>query len=120
MPDTATVKQRIDELAAEVQRLNDAYYGTGDSPLPDAGVWASPADAGRWPFRLRLIEAEVALRLSRDVDAALAATLDHAQAAVSPARGLRGHVHAHALNSEVVCTSSAAASTAAATSPSGG
>ena len=34
--DTTTVKQRIDELAAEVQRLNDAYYGTGDSPLPDA------------------------------------------------------------------------------------
>jgi DNA ligase (NAD+) len=34
--DTATVKQRIEELAAEVQRLNDAYYGEGDSPLPDA------------------------------------------------------------------------------------
>lgn len=27
---------RIEELAAEVQRLNDLYYGTGDSPLPDA------------------------------------------------------------------------------------
>lgn len=27
---------RIAELAAEVQRLNDAYYGSGDSPLPDA------------------------------------------------------------------------------------
>jgi DNA ligase (NAD+) len=36
MADTTTVKQRIEELAAEVQRLNDAYYGTGDSPLPDA------------------------------------------------------------------------------------
>jgi len=34
--DVATVKRRIEELAAEVQRLNDAYYGTGDSPLPDA------------------------------------------------------------------------------------
>jgi DNA ligase (NAD+) len=33
-PDSA--KQRIDELAAEVQRLNDLYYGTGDSPIPDA------------------------------------------------------------------------------------
>src|SRR3954453_2953391 len=32
----ATVKQRIEELAREVQRLNDAYYGEGDSPLPDA------------------------------------------------------------------------------------
>jgi DNA ligase (NAD+) len=28
--------RRIEELAAEVQRLNDAYYGEGDSPLPDA------------------------------------------------------------------------------------
>jgi DNA ligase (NAD+) len=30
------VRDRINELAAEVQRLNDAYYGDGDSPLPDA------------------------------------------------------------------------------------
>ena len=39
MPDGAhpgALKRRIDELAAEVQRLNDLYYGTGDSPLPDA------------------------------------------------------------------------------------
>ena len=36
MSDTAAIKSRIDELAAEVQRLNDAYYGAGDSPLPDA------------------------------------------------------------------------------------
>jgi DNA ligase (NAD+) len=28
--------QRIEELSAEVKRLNDLYYGTGDSPLPDA------------------------------------------------------------------------------------
>ena len=34
--DTGAVKSRIDELAAEVRRLNDAYYGEGDSPLPDA------------------------------------------------------------------------------------
>jgi DNA ligase (NAD+) len=27
---------RIAELSAEVKRLNDAYYGTGDSPIPDA------------------------------------------------------------------------------------
>lgn len=33
---TSDVRQRIEELAAEVQRLNDAYYGTGDAPLPDA------------------------------------------------------------------------------------
>jgi 2-keto-4-pentenoate hydratase len=48
--------------------------------LPPAGVWASPADARHWPFHLRGIEAEIALRLARDVDAALAATLDPASA----------------------------------------
>lgn len=46
------------------------------APLPPAGVWASPADASRWPMHLRLVESEIALRLGRDVDAALAATLD--------------------------------------------
>lgn len=51
------------------------------APLPDAGVWASPAQADAWPFRLRFIEAEIALRLGCDVDAALAATLDAARAA---------------------------------------
>lgn len=52
------------------------------APLPPAGVWASPADASErsWLFHFRGIEAEVALRLSRDVDAALAATLDIANA----------------------------------------
>lgn len=50
------------------------------SPLPPTGVWTSPADARPWPFRLRFIEAEVALRLGRAVDAALAATLDPASA----------------------------------------
>src|SRR3954452_12477719 len=34
--EAGAVKRRIDELAAEVQRLNDLYYGTGDSPVPDA------------------------------------------------------------------------------------
>ena len=51
------------------------------APLPPAGVWASPAEARSWPFRLRGIEAEVALRLGRDVGPALAATLDSRQAA---------------------------------------
>jgi 2-keto-4-pentenoate hydratase len=52
------------------------------APLPPAGVWASPADARErsWPFHFRGIEAELALRLARDVDAALAATLDAAGA----------------------------------------
>lgn len=46
------------------------------SPLPPVGVWQSPADASPWPFRLRFIEAEVALRVGRDVDADAAADLD--------------------------------------------
>lgn len=50
------------------------------APLPPQGVWASPAAAGEWPLRLRGVEAEIALRLGRDVDAALAATLDLASA----------------------------------------
>jgi 2-keto-4-pentenoate hydratase len=51
------------------------------APLPPGGVWASPAMAADWPFRLRGIEAEVALRLARDVDADLAAGLDATSAA---------------------------------------
>lgn len=35
-PDHDRAQQRIAELTAEIQRLNDAYYGRGDSPLPDA------------------------------------------------------------------------------------
>jgi 2-keto-4-pentenoate hydratase len=46
------------------------------APLPPAGVWRSPATAGDWPLRLRAIEAEIALRLAHDVDAARAAALD--------------------------------------------
>ncbi len=46
------------------------------APLPPAGVWASPGDASRWPMHVRLVESEIALRLGREVDAALAATLD--------------------------------------------
>jgi 2-keto-4-pentenoate hydratase len=44
--------------------------------LPPAGVWASPADARAWPFALRGVEAEIALRLREPVDAARAAALD--------------------------------------------
>lgn len=44
--------------------------------LPPAGIWASPADARLWPFHWRGIEAEIALRLGREVDADLAADLD--------------------------------------------
>jgi 2-keto-4-pentenoate hydratase len=48
--------------------------------LPPAGVWASPADARGTPWRLRGIEAEVALRLGEDVDRTRAAALDVEQA----------------------------------------
>ena len=46
------------------------------APLPPAGVWASRADASRWAMHSRLVESEIALRLGRDVDSALANTLD--------------------------------------------
>lgn len=48
--------------------------------LPPHGVWASPASAGAWHFTQRGIEAEIALRLSQDVDPARASRLDRAQA----------------------------------------
>jgi 2-keto-4-pentenoate hydratase len=47
-----------------------------NAPLPPQGVWTSPAQAGHWPFHMRGIEAEVALRLGCAVDPALASTLD--------------------------------------------
>ena len=50
------------------------------APLPPAGVWASPAHAGVWPFHLRGIEAEIALRLGDDVGPELAMSLDGAAA----------------------------------------
>lgn len=43
--------------------------------LPPRRVWASPADAAGSHFNLRLIEAEVALRLGREVTPAQAAAL---------------------------------------------
>ena len=55
--------------------------GLTHARLPPAGVWASPAEAADWPFHIRGIEAEIALRLGRDVDAALAAGLDAEAAA---------------------------------------
>lgn len=45
------------------------------APLPPGGIWRSPASCGDWPFAMRGIEAEIALRLSRPVDPALARTL---------------------------------------------
>lgn len=45
------------------------------APLPPNGVWDSPAVAGDWPFHIRGIEAEIALRLRCPVDESLAAGL---------------------------------------------
>jgi 2-keto-4-pentenoate hydratase len=50
------------------------------APLPPAGVWPNSFDARGQCFQFRGIEAEIALRLGRDVDADLAATLDLAAA----------------------------------------
>ena len=50
------------------------------APLPPDGIWASPADGRDWPFNLRVIEAEVALRLRVAVSAELAANLNLDQA----------------------------------------
>ncbi|HEU4656591.1 MAG TPA: NAD-dependent DNA ligase LigA [Capillimicrobium sp.] len=36
MTEAEAARARIEELSAEVKRLNDLYYRTGDSPLPDA------------------------------------------------------------------------------------
>ena len=46
------------------------------APLPDAGVWASPADARACPMHARGIEAEIALRLKAPVTVQQARDLD--------------------------------------------
>ena len=51
------------------------------APLPPANVRPSPADLRDVPFHLRLIEAEVAVRLARDVSPAAAEALTHEAAA---------------------------------------
>ncbi len=51
------------------------------APLPPEGVWSSPADARDWPFRLRGIEAEIALKIAREITPAMARSVDADQAA---------------------------------------
>jgi len=51
------------------------------APLPEEGVWPSPADARGRHYNLRLIEAEVALLLAQEVTPAQAAALTHEAAA---------------------------------------
>jgi len=50
------------------------------APLPPRRVWSSPADARSSHFNLRLIEAEVAVRLGRDVTPQQAAAVTHEEA----------------------------------------
>lgn len=50
------------------------------APLPPAMVWSSPANARDSHFNMRMIEAEIALRLARDITPAEAARLSHEDA----------------------------------------
>jgi 2-keto-4-pentenoate hydratase len=88
LPDAAAAYAVQDGVAAAFAWFSDAmpqHWKSGGpsraamlthAALPPAGVWLSPADARGWPFHFRGIEAEIALRLAREVDAAHAATLD--------------------------------------------
>ena len=92
LPDAATAYAVQDEVARELRWFDAGtprHWKSGGATrasathaaLPPAGVWASPARAGDWHFNRRGIEAEIALRLGREVDAGLAAGLDEAAAA---------------------------------------
>ncbi len=93
LPDAAAAYEVQDAVAAHLGWFADAparHWKAGGpsrsavlthAPLPPEGVWDSPAEARHWPFRLRGIEAEIALRLARDVDHEQAQALDPDQAA---------------------------------------
>ncbi|WP_436296934.1 fumarylacetoacetate hydrolase family protein [Variovorax sp. LjRoot175] len=83
--DAYAVQQRVARELGGFEAAAPQYWKSGGpsrgavlthARLPPAGVWTSPAQSGTWPFHMRGIEAEVALRLARDVDATLAETLD--------------------------------------------
>lgn len=91
----ATVEQAYEVQAAVAHTLG--WFGTGfprywksgganreatltHAPLPPAGVWSSPAEAGPFIFHRRGVEAEVALRLCKAVDHPMATELDEASA----------------------------------------
>ncbi|MEO6626498.1 MAG: fumarylacetoacetate hydrolase family protein [Burkholderiaceae bacterium] len=81
----ATVAQTLGWFGSGPPRHWKSGGGSRDAvmthaALPPDGVWQSPAEASAWPFRLRGIEAEIALRLGQDVAADRAAALDLAQA----------------------------------------
>ncbi|MDW3688645.1 fumarylacetoacetate hydrolase family protein [Cupriavidus sp. CV2] len=84
-PEQAYAVQSVVARSLGWQKIGAGYWKSGGpsreaqlthAELPSAGVWASPAHAGDWPFTWRGIEAEIALRLGRGVDAAQAAALD--------------------------------------------
>lgn len=50
------------------------------APLPPGGVVQSAANLQDWPFAMRGVEAEIALRLGQAVDVAMACALDAAEA----------------------------------------
>jgi 2-keto-4-pentenoate hydratase len=88
LPDAASAYAAQAAVAEAMNWFADAppkYWKSGGpsrtalathAALPPAGVFSSPADLGTWPFRLRGVEAEIALRLGEPVDAARAAGLD--------------------------------------------
>lgn len=78
------VQDGVAERLAWFQPGAPEYWKTGGpsrqdeqthARLPERGIWRSPATSD-WPFAMRGIEAEIALRLAVPVDAALAARLD--------------------------------------------
>lgn len=92
LPDADAAYAVQEEVAAQLRWFGDAparcWKSGGPSreavlthaALPPAGVWPSGFDARRHHFQFRGIEAEIALRLGREVDADQAATLDPAAA----------------------------------------
>jgi 2-keto-4-pentenoate hydratase len=101
--DAQAVQHRVAQAAGWFAGQVPRYWKSGaphrdaaatHAPLPPQGVWASPADARSWPFHLRVVEAEIALRLRQPVDAVLAGTLDRDSA--------RSLVDAMAVSIEVV------------------
>ena len=87
--DAYAVQELVRNDLAPEQAAVGRYWKSGassrtadllSSALLDAGVWTSPAQARDWPFNMRLIEIEIALKTNRLVTPAEAATLTHEQA----------------------------------------
>ena len=88
--DGYAVQERVARESGWFERAVPQHWKSGGptreavlthAALPPRRVWASPADARGSHFNMRLIEAEVALRLGRDVTPAQAAALPHEEAA---------------------------------------